>query len=168
MIIQTEFIVPNLLQYKKNNNQVKSVTLCLITNWKHYVIYKVLYFKSTGEEGDDEVTIVKENILRHVDLLEEELDGRWFVEILESRGDEACMKILTIIKRSQSRKCCTKPFVRFLCEEEDVGWFIEALYEYSPHLHAILTQSKNQAIECGTLRLFIKTYCFQNNVRKSF
>ncbi|XP_060606177.1 uncharacterized protein LOC132758513 [Ruditapes philippinarum] len=116
--------------------------------------------KSLGEKVDDEVTIVKENIKKSVDLLEEELDGRWFIEILESREEEACMKILTAIKRSQSRKSCTKQFVRFLCEEEDVDWFIEALYEYSPHVLAILTQSKNQTIECDTRLALLSVYEF--------
>ena len=109
---------------------------------KRICLFLTLFDYFIAEQGDVSKT-VKENLSKSVDILEEELDARWFCEYLESRTDEPCVDILKVIQSSNSRTARTKPFVRFLCGEEDIKWFMEALDEYSPHLLDILTQSKD-------------------------
>lgn len=84
-----------------------------------------------------------DDLREHSDLLEEEIDARWFISHLKSCSDTKSSEVLCKIQASQSRAERTKPFLDYLFDQDDLHWFVVALEEHHKHLLDILRQGKS-------------------------
>ncbi|XP_045174817.2 uncharacterized protein LOC123536077 isoform X1 [Mercenaria mercenaria] len=133
-----------LLQFLQQKNTSQTL-LCILENdilmSDAEIILRIQQTKpcrvlaDSGHDFSREAKVITASDLHeHAEILEDEIDPRWFLSSLQSRTDKRSTEIVKTIKDSKSRKERSMPFLKYLYDEENLQWFADGLAISNKHI----------------------------------